>query len=75
MKIERTAIYNIYGITSKEKNIIYNALHSYRRGFGEGDQVHDDLTHLMNKFEPTDDAPLMSRDDEKAAIKSAFDES
>ena len=72
MKIERTAIYNIYGISSSEKKILYNALHTYRRGFGEKDQVYQDITSLMKKLKPTDDAPLMNGEDTMKAIASAF---
>jgi hypothetical protein len=72
MKIERTSIYNIYGITSKEKNLVFNALHDYIKRFGESDQVFSDLSVLIKKFEPTDDAPLMSRKGEKLAIEAAL---
>lgn len=73
MKIERTSIYNIYGITSKEKELLYNALHySFRKGFGESDQSNKDLTTLMKKFEPTEDSPLMSRENENSAIEAAL---
>lgn len=72
MKIERTSIYNIYGITSKEKQLVFNALHEFRKGFGEGDQAYTDLTQLMERFKPTDEAPLMNREQESAAINAAL---
>mgnify|MGYP003972629685 CR=1 FL=1 len=73
MRIERTAIYNVYGIIAKDKNLLFNALHEHKRGFGVGDQVRKDLSSLMKKIEPTDNAPLMSREGEMSAIEAAFD--
>lgn len=73
MKIERTSLFNIFGITSKEKSYIYCALENYRKRFGESDIAHSELTHLMNTWMPTDEAEMMNRPAEKKAVTAAAD--
>jgi hypothetical protein len=74
MILERTAVYNIYGLTAIEKGLIYNALDVYKKRFGESDTHYGDLSALMKKIEPTDEVPMMKRDTEKVAVAAAYSE-
>ncbi|MFA5130604.1 MAG: hypothetical protein WC477_06890 [Patescibacteria group bacterium] len=70
MHITRTSIYNVYGLTAKEKSVIFNALSEYGKRFGAEEPIGALVAGLAAKFSLTDEADVMGKDEELSTIES-----
>jgi protoporphyrinogen oxidase len=68
MKMTRTALYNVYGLTAEDKSIIFNALTEYSKRFGQTEPRGLDIARLATEFSKTDEADEMSNVEAKASI-------
>jgi protoporphyrinogen oxidase len=69
MKITRTAVYNVYGLTADDKSIIFNALMEYSKRFGMDEPRGESIARLAAEFSKTDEAEEMKKEDAANATK------
>lgn len=68
MRITRTAVYNVYGLSGEDKSILFNALTEYAKRFGETEPRGQDIARLIAEFSPTDEAHIMDRKESREAL-------